>query len=206
MSTPTATDTTLVNRAGVDYRTTLDKMSTLQDTDLLMVNRAGVDYKCTAKDIKSALGGGGSVRKAPITGMFGLAANPTIQLSSGFYGPAPDLATLQSLINDPEYYPVHNVGTPPHVQITGATQSVTYDVSAFAGRWILVSCFYWRDAFVSFGAVTATPLNPINNAAGYTFYDVPANATTMTLMTNAAIAVARISFVGTPGNHFTDRN
>jgi hypothetical protein len=58
MSTPTATDTTLVNRAGVDYRTTLDKMSTLQDTDLLMVNRAGVDYKCTAKDIKSVLGGG----------------------------------------------------------------------------------------------------------------------------------------------------
>jgi hypothetical protein len=58
------TDTTLVNRAGVDHRITLDKMSTLQDTDLLIINRAGVDYRCTAKDAKSALGGGGGAVSA----------------------------------------------------------------------------------------------------------------------------------------------
>jgi hypothetical protein len=55
-----ATDTMLVNRAGIDYRTTVDQMSTLQDTDLLLVNRAGVDYRCTAADVKAAVGGGGA--------------------------------------------------------------------------------------------------------------------------------------------------
>lgn len=65
-----ATDQTLVNRAGVDHHITLDKMSTLQDTDLLLVNRAGVDYKCTAKDIKSALGGGGALDPAVFAGQW----------------------------------------------------------------------------------------------------------------------------------------
>jgi hypothetical protein len=59
MSTALETDTILVNRAGVDRRTTLNNMSTLQDTDLLLVNRAGIDYRCTAADVKAAVGGGG---------------------------------------------------------------------------------------------------------------------------------------------------
>jgi hypothetical protein len=54
-----ATDTILVNRAGTDYRTTVETMSALQDTDLLLINRGGVDYRCDAKDVKAALGGGG---------------------------------------------------------------------------------------------------------------------------------------------------
>ena len=54
-----ATDTILVNRAGTDYRTTVQTMSTLADTDLLLVNRGGLDYRCTAKDVKTALSGSG---------------------------------------------------------------------------------------------------------------------------------------------------
>jgi hypothetical protein len=52
-----ATDTILVNRAGTDYNTTVETMSTLADTDLLLINRGGVDYRCEAKDVKAALGG-----------------------------------------------------------------------------------------------------------------------------------------------------
>jgi hypothetical protein len=56
-----ATDTILVNRAGTDYRTTVQTMSTLADTDLLLVNRGGLDYRCTAADVKAAVGGGSGV-------------------------------------------------------------------------------------------------------------------------------------------------
>jgi hypothetical protein len=92
MSTPDkATDTTLVNRAGVDYRITLDKMSTLQDTDLLLVNRAGVDYRCAAKDVKAALGGAAGaddVGQLAIAGMDNIVAGPDGSLLAWFQADA----------------------------------------------------------------------------------------------------------------------
>jgi hypothetical protein len=97
MSTPDkATDTTLVNRAGVDYRITLDKMSTLQDTDLLLVNRAGVDYRCTAKDVKAAAGGG----NAPVAGSLAGIAYTYMQINGAPMYISPDHAHMVSVFNN----------------------------------------------------------------------------------------------------------
>jgi hypothetical protein len=74
-----ATDTVLVNRAGTDYRTTVETVSALEDTDLLLVNRGGVDYRCEAKDVKAALGGGGGateIGEFVIAGMTRIAVGP----------------------------------------------------------------------------------------------------------------------------------
>lgn len=88
MSTIDPTDLTVINRAGVDYRTPVT-MSTVQDTDLLLVNRGGVDYKCTFADWKAAYVPPASINKPSITspadGATGLGETPTFT-SSAFSG------------------------------------------------------------------------------------------------------------------------
>lgn len=153
-----ATDLIVVNRGGVDYRTTLDKMSTLQDTDLLLVNRGGIDYRCTAADIKSTLGGA-----TPVSGVF---------TSGNFTNPSRDFNAANAFIStSPNWTPFpHPDGVTPNKYIyTAALQAA----AAVYGTYTAATSGYIR--FVVAAAYSGTAAyGTLTLYAGSRSYEVSA--------------------------------
>ena len=81
MSTPQPTDITVVNRAGIDHKVTVENlMSKLQDTDWIALQRSSVVYKISGADFKASMPSGSPL--TPAVPPFGAVSSLAMNLSS----------------------------------------------------------------------------------------------------------------------------